>query len=136
MKKIVLLARLQRLQVMNNLLLWEARRSFFSSNDQEVQFQLQDEIEQREKIEKELGKILNTMERTLVLPQRLAAKSLAQVVKAEALFRKRFSVSEASVLERMNVRLYYKLLYNHRLPHSLTRQLLKQKKILENRFQE
>jgi hypothetical protein len=136
MKKVMLHSRILRLQSLNNFLLKKARKSLDATQSEEELFQIRGEIEQREKIETELQKIIEGIENTLLLPHRLATHSLSPLLKAEKLIYNQFFFSEASELERKNIRLYYELLYNHKLPLSITKQLLQQKQFLEYKLPE
>lgn len=136
MKRVMLHSRLLRLQFINDLLLTKARRSVNDSQSEEDLFQLKGEIEQRERIQVELQKIIKRVERSLLLPQRLVSQSLLPLLKGEKLIYTKLTSSEARELERKNIRLYYDLLYNHKLPLSITKQLLQQKRFLEYKYPE
>ena len=136
MKRIMLLSRLLRLQCINNLLLMEAQRDLHRSNDKRKWGQFQNDFEHRERIHRELQKIILELETKMWLSERLAAHSLLPLLKAEKFVYKKFIFPEDFALERKNISLYYNLLYKHKLPLSLTKKLLEQKKILEYQLPE
>lgn len=129
-------SRIIRIQSVNNLLIREARRSLDNSKTDEEMCKIRDEIEQRNRIETELRKIIKRLERRISIPQRMVARSLASLTETMSSIYKQIPATDNSKLERKNVRLYYNLLYNHRLSHSVTKKLLQQKNFLENRLSE
>ena len=92
------------------------------------------EVEVRAKIDRELTAIINELEKHLPFPVKLSARPLLPLFKLELIFPNH--THEVMELERRNIRLYYSILYNHKLPHSVTKQLLQQKKNLEYKLPE